>query len=140
MGGVNHRTASSNRFPQTTCEQRAHWILRYHQSGLTQRAFASEHGIGLSTLGRWLRDSVPTAVEPPAKCGRAIWVTGRFKSAASSLTMKHVSQYGRLERDSQTRIDGRSESAADSSRDEDALAIVKKDLNLEPRLSMGLLR
>ena len=66
MGGVNHRTASSNRYPQTTSEQRAPWILRYQQSGLTQRAFASEHGIGLSTLGRWLRDRVPTAVEPPA--------------------------------------------------------------------------
>ncbi len=66
MGGVKHRTASSNRFPQTTCEQRAQWILRYHQSGLTRRAFASEYGIGLSTLGRWLRDPVPTAVEPPA--------------------------------------------------------------------------
>lgn len=50
MGGVNHRTASSNRFPQTTCEQRAQWILRYHQSGLTRRAVASEHDVGLSTL------------------------------------------------------------------------------------------
>jgi hypothetical protein len=33
-------------------------------------------------------------------------VTWRFKSAASSLTMKHVSQYERLDRDSQKSVGG----------------------------------
>ncbi len=46
-----------------------------------------------------------------AKCKRRLkseagvtCVTGRSKIAAASLTMKHVSQYGRLERDSQTGV------------------------------------
>src|SRR5690606_27256600 len=55
------------------------------------------------------------------------WVTGRFKSAASSLTMKHVSQYGRLERDTETGVGRRSEPAADSAGDEVALADVEED-------------
>jgi len=36
-----------------------------------------------------------TAVE---KCGGEIWMTGRFKRAAYSVTMKHVVQYGGLQR------------------------------------------
>jgi acyl carrier protein len=42
----------------------------------------------------------------PKSAAGVTWVTGRFKSAASSLTMKHVSQYGRLERDSQESVGG----------------------------------
>lgn len=30
-------------------------MTRFHQSQLTQRDFAARHGIGLSTLGKWLR-------------------------------------------------------------------------------------
>ena len=54
-------------------------------------------------------------------------VTRRFKSAASSLTMKHVSQYGRLDRYTPPRISGRSQPANDSRRDGDALADVEED-------------
>src|ERR1039458_1542216 len=55
-------------------------------------------------------------------------VTRRFKIAASSLTMKHVSQYGRLDQNSQKSVSGRRQQAANSSGDEDALVDVEKDL------------
>ncbi len=36
-------------------------LARFHQSQLPQRAFAARHGIGLSTVGKWLRCEVKTA-------------------------------------------------------------------------------
>ena len=38
-----------------TPEQRQRLVTRFHQSQLTQRDFAARHGIGLSTLSKWLR-------------------------------------------------------------------------------------
>jgi transposase-like protein len=38
-----------------TAKERHRLLARFHQSQLTQRAFAGRHGIGLSTLGKWLR-------------------------------------------------------------------------------------
>jgi transposase-like protein len=35
-------------------EERAHLVALYHQSGLTQNAFARQHGIKLGTLQQWL--------------------------------------------------------------------------------------
>jgi hypothetical protein len=52
-----------------------------------------------------------TAVE---KCGGVMCVTGRSKTAASSITMKDVRRYGKLERDTQASIGGGSKSTADS--------------------------
>ena len=40
-------------------------VTRFHRSRLTQRDFATRHGIGLSTLNTWLRlerDAVPAKV------------------------------------------------------------------------------
>jgi len=37
-----------------TAAERAAWVRRFQRSGLTQRDFATQHGLGLSTLGRWL--------------------------------------------------------------------------------------
>jgi len=42
-----------------TAVQRQELVVRYHQSQLTQRDFAARHGIGLSTLGNWLRRESP---------------------------------------------------------------------------------
>jgi hypothetical protein len=39
-----------------TTDQRQRLLARYHRSALTQAAFAARHGIGLSTLGKWLRE------------------------------------------------------------------------------------
>src|ERR1039457_5627288 len=58
---------------------------------------------------------------------RVTWVTRRFKMWASSLTMKHVPQYGRLDRDSQKSVGGGCEQTTDSSRDKAALADVEED-------------
>jgi transcriptional regulator with XRE-family HTH domain len=30
-------------------------LARFHQSQLTQRDFATRHGVGVSTLSKWLR-------------------------------------------------------------------------------------
>ena len=38
----------------------------FHQSEMTQRDFAARHGVGLSTLGKWLRDE-GKATSPPVK-------------------------------------------------------------------------
>ena len=47
------RTGSSRR--RRTGEQRQQLLARYHRSQLTQREFAARHGIGYSTLSKWLR-------------------------------------------------------------------------------------
>jgi transposase-like protein len=38
-----------------TDKQRQRLLARFHQSQLTQRDFANRHGVGLSTLSKWLR-------------------------------------------------------------------------------------
>jgi len=41
-------------------------LARFHESNLTQRDFANQHRVGLSTLVKWLRverDAVPTKVK-----------------------------------------------------------------------------
>ena len=47
-------------------KQRQRLVTRFHRSRLTQRDFAARHGIGLSTLNKWLRlerDAVPAKVK-----------------------------------------------------------------------------
>ena len=39
-----------------TPAERQDLLARFHQSQLTQRDFAARHGLGLSTLGKWLRE------------------------------------------------------------------------------------
>lgn len=36
--------------------QRQRLLARFHRSPLTQAEFAAQHGIGLSTLSKWLRE------------------------------------------------------------------------------------
>lgn len=38
-----------------TPAEREDLLARFHQSQMTQRDFASRHGLALSTLGKWLR-------------------------------------------------------------------------------------
>jgi transposase-like protein len=49
-----------------TTKQRQRLLARFHQSQLTQRDFANRHGVGLSTLSKWLRVESETA-SPPVK-------------------------------------------------------------------------
>jgi transposase-like protein len=57
MGLVRRRRSS---------KQRQRLVARFHRSQLTQRDFAARHGVGLSTLNKWLRlerDAVPAKVK-----------------------------------------------------------------------------
>jgi hypothetical protein len=49
-----------------TSKQRQRLLARFHKSQLTQSEFANQHGVGLSTLSKWLRlerDAVPKKVK-----------------------------------------------------------------------------
>jgi hypothetical protein len=49
-----------------TSKQRRRLLAKFHQSQLTQREFATQHAIGMSTLSKWLRlerDAVPAKVK-----------------------------------------------------------------------------
>ena len=49
-----------------TRKQRQGLLARFHESQLTQSEFATQHGVGLSTLSKWLRlerDAVPAKVK-----------------------------------------------------------------------------
>ena len=47
-----------------TFEQRQQLLARYHQSQQTQRQFVARHGIGLSTLSKWLRRERKQSLPP----------------------------------------------------------------------------
>jgi transposase-like protein len=49
-----------------TLKQRQRLLARFHESQLTQRDFAGRHGVGLSTLNKWLRVESETP-SPPLK-------------------------------------------------------------------------
>lgn len=58
---------SRARRPNTTPGQRARWVRRLRESGLSQQAFARQHGLCLSTLGVWIKQTeqaVKTASQP----------------------------------------------------------------------------
>lgn len=64
MGGMNDSSNRSRR-PRSHATERARWAQRFSQSGLSQREFASRHGLRLSTLQRWLKLN-REVVAPPA--------------------------------------------------------------------------
>ncbi len=39
-----------------TAQQRQRLVARFHQSQLTRKEFAARHGVGFSTLSKWLQD------------------------------------------------------------------------------------
>ena len=47
-----------------TPQQRQRLLARFHKDQLTQRDFATRHGIGLSTLSKWLRCEDKTTLPP----------------------------------------------------------------------------
>ena len=60
----NSKPVSAHR--RKTTQQRQRLVTRFHQSQLTQRQFAARHGIGLSTLSKWLRCESTQSL-PPVK-------------------------------------------------------------------------
>jgi transposase-like protein len=58
------RTGSGRR--RWTSKQRQRLLALFHQNEIRQRDFAIRHGVGLSTLSKWLRlerDAVPAKVK-----------------------------------------------------------------------------
>jgi transposase-like protein len=58
------KTGSGRR--RWTRKQRQRLLARFHESQLTQSDFAIQHGVGLSTLSKWLRlerEAVPAKVK-----------------------------------------------------------------------------
>lgn len=52
--------------PAKTSAEHQKLLARFHQSQMIQGDFATRHGVGLSTLSKWLRCEDTTTV-PPAK-------------------------------------------------------------------------
>lgn len=52
-----------------TPQQRAELLIQYRRSGLSQRDFVQSHGLGLSTLTKWLRAERRTGGKPPPQRG-----------------------------------------------------------------------
>lgn len=52
-----------------TPQQQAELLTQYRRSGLSQRDFVQSHGLGLSTLTKWLREERRTDVKPPERNG-----------------------------------------------------------------------
>jgi len=50
---------------RSTAAERAQWVRRLNQSGLSARQFAQQHRLKLSTLQRWVREH-PAAAPAPA--------------------------------------------------------------------------
>jgi transposase-like protein len=57
---VSSNTSSVRR--RLTPQQRQRLLAQFHKGHLTQRVFASRHGVGLSTLSNWLRGEDKTAM------------------------------------------------------------------------------
>jgi transposase-like protein len=49
-----------------TSKQRQRLLTRFRRNEMTQLDFAARHGVGLSTLGKWLREE-SEAPSPPVK-------------------------------------------------------------------------
>ena len=62
---MNYSKSRSGR-RRWTSKQRQRLLVRFHESQLTQRDFAGRHGVGLSTLSKWLRVESETT-SPPVK-------------------------------------------------------------------------
>ena len=62
---MNYSKSGSGR-RRWTSKQRQRLLARFHKSQLTQRDFANRHGVGLSTLSKWLRVESETP-SPPVK-------------------------------------------------------------------------
>jgi transposase-like protein len=60
---MNYSKSGSGR-RRWTSNQRQRLLARFHQSQSTQRDFASRHGVGLSTLSKWLRVESEAAPSP----------------------------------------------------------------------------
>jgi len=59
-----YSSKSRSRRRRWTTKQRQRLLVRFHESQLTQWDFAGRHGVGLSTLSKWLRVESETPSPP----------------------------------------------------------------------------
>jgi len=52
-----------------TPQQRTELLTQYRRSGLSQRDFVKSHGLGLSTLTKWLGEERLSGVQPDGRNG-----------------------------------------------------------------------
>ena len=71
-----------------TSKQRRRLLARFHKSQLTQSEFAAQHGVGLSTLSKWLR------LEREAGPAKVKFQEVRLPSPASRWPVEVVSPQG----------------------------------------------
>jgi transposase-like protein len=71
-----------------TRNQRQGLLARFHESQLTQSEFANQHGVGLSTLSKWLR------LEREATSPKVKFEEVRLPSPTSHWPMEVVSPQG----------------------------------------------
>lgn len=66
---MKHNNPGLRSRPHHTPQQRAELLTGYRCSGLSQRDFVQSHGLGLSTLTKWLREERLTGVKSPERNG-----------------------------------------------------------------------
>ena len=52
---------------RVSADERAQWVRRFQISGLTRREFVQRHGMGLSTLDRWLAANPAAPAHAPLR-------------------------------------------------------------------------
>jgi transposase-like protein len=71
-----------------TFKQRQRLLAKFHRSQSTQREFATQHAIGMSTLSKWLR------LEREAPAPKVKFQEVRFRNPASCWPVEVVSPQG----------------------------------------------
>jgi transposase-like protein len=81
---------------RSNAAERAHWTRQYRQSGLTQREFARQHGLRLSTLQRWVAQQAHLTTTPPftelkmpAVSRAAPWAAEVVREDGATLRLAH---------------------------------------------------
>jgi transposase-like protein len=70
-----------------TPQQRERLLARFHQSQLTVKQFASRHGVGLSTLSKWLQQE-RRGGKPPVSFQEVVVPTATPKWAVKVISPK----------------------------------------------------
>lgn len=93
---MNGSSVSARRRPRSSAAERAQWAQRYFQSGLTQREFALQHGLRLSTLQRWVVQQAGCTSTPafaelklPALPGAGSWAAEVVRADGATLRLAH---------------------------------------------------
>jgi hypothetical protein len=87
---MSRSTAAAISGKRLTSEQRRQLLARYHRSSLSQADFAAGHGLGLSTLGKWLREERCAKPTSPAVSFQELVLPG----AGSGWAVEVVSPQG----------------------------------------------